>query len=198
MRSCAHPLRVGSLFPSVLPLTLLYTSVTGLQEAYLLTESLHNPQAGELSVRFRLLAPWGEFCYCDYPAVCGIPTQDKALTISCLCPFYLTHCHLFFISAAVKNIVCWYPGISYTQLLCEWLYFWCACWRKWAQALPILPFWSRLPRWEFYVIVSLLKPPAYLYPLLLLFSSWPCFRFHWESRNFTYFHCRIYQWTILF
>lgn len=123
MRCCAHPLRVGSLFPSVLPLTLLYTSMTGLQEAYLLIESLHNPQAGELSVRFRLLAPWGEFCYCDYPAVCGLPTQDKALTMSCLCPFYLTHCHLFFISVAVKNIVCWYPGISYTQLLCKWLYF---------------------------------------------------------------------------
>lgn len=57
---CAHSLRVGSLFPIVFPLTLLHISVTGLQEAYLLIESPHNPQAGELSVRFRILAPWGE------------------------------------------------------------------------------------------------------------------------------------------
>lgn len=103
---CAHSLRVGSLFPIVLPLILLYTSVPGLQEAYLLIESPHNPQAGELSVRFRILAPWGEVCNCDYPAVCGLPTQDKDLTIPCLCPFYLTHCHLFFTSAVVENIVC--------------------------------------------------------------------------------------------
>lgn len=103
---CAHSLRVGSLFPIVFPLTLLHISVTGLQEAYLLIESPHNPQAGELSVRFRILAPWGEVCNCDYPAVCGLPTQDKDLTIPCLCPFYLNHCHLFFISVVVKNIVC--------------------------------------------------------------------------------------------
>ena len=103
---CAHSLRVGSLFPIVFPLTLFYTSVPGLQEAYLLIESPHNPQAGELSVRFRILAPWEEVCNCDYPAVCGLPTQDKDLTIPCLCPFYLTHCHLFFKSVVVKNIVC--------------------------------------------------------------------------------------------
>lgn len=99
---CAHSLRVGSLFSIDLPSDSPPHSVTGLQEAYLLIES-HNPQAGELSVRFRILAPWGEVCNCDYPAVCGLPTQDKDLTIPCLLPKSLS---LFFISVVVKNIVC--------------------------------------------------------------------------------------------
>ena len=46
--------------------------------------------AGEPNIGFGCFTPWGEFCKCNYPPVCGLPIQGGGLDYVSASPTHLT------------------------------------------------------------------------------------------------------------
>ena len=118
---CFHVLAIikffkGIAFVSCTPLALPCTSSIGLQSqtSWLLVFTVQEPDVGSDSLLL------GENLYnCDY-----LPFVGWVLTISCLCPYYLSHCGSFFIccekSFLLLRVFSWILALYIVAMLCAY------------------------------------------------------------------------------
>ena len=80
-------------------------------------------------------------CGCNYPLVCGSPTQGCGSQLTAILP--LLPISLWFL---LYNFSWRWSFLLDQQLLCKYLWFWCAYEWRWAQGFPTLPSQPRSSR----------------------------------------------------
>ena len=109
---CMHALRGESLFSAALQLSCTEALLSSNQSFWGLIFPVHDSWMGNPVWSLGLSLFWESLCDCDYPLVCGLPTQRCGCWLYCVSALLLIFCGSFFISLAVGNLLCSSSGHS--------------------------------------------------------------------------------------
>ena len=104
---CVFPLRVETLFPLALRLSLKQDSLAfKAKHSRVLSSQCRTPRLGSLMWGSDSLFLEVKLCSCDYPLICRSPTQWCGYWLYCVSAPSYSSCGFFFISLVVENFFC--------------------------------------------------------------------------------------------